>query len=349
MPDDIGQLPTQLDPQRSAALQSLFPQNPQANAGAPTVAGAQPPQSPDIMSEMVQASREGRGMATAETGKVSGLGSQIENLVQQQQQTPIPKTGFLDTQGQPQQGGFLHNLGRALIAVGTATRPGAAVQEAYYSPGMRRYEAETGARAKEIEQLRGQQEEHEKLAGVGAGMVSKPITAAGAAMRGEAAVDRAKAYVDTVVPTQAKAALANIDLKKAALDQKTRNDAAKVIQAKVDEAGRNFRAQNKNATEEEVAAVLAGSREAIKNAAIAANPSAWQQIQVALGWGDTPQIQGGPQVQQTPPKPAAKPTAKPTAKAQQIQEGATATGPNGHKIKYSGGKWVDAATGKPIQ
>ncbi len=30
------------------------------------------------------------------------------------------------------------------------------------------------------------------------------------------------------------------------------------------------------------------------------------------------------------------------------QEGPTATGPNGHKIKVVGGKWVDAATGKPI-
>lgn len=31
------------------------------------------------------------------------------------------------------------------------------------------------------------------------------------------------------------------------------------------------------------------------------------------------------------------------------QEGPTATGPNGHKIKVVGGKWVDAATGQPIQ
>lgn len=30
------------------------------------------------------------------------------------------------------------------------------------------------------------------------------------------------------------------------------------------------------------------------------------------------------------------------------QDGPTATGPNGHKIKVVGGKWVDAATGKPI-
>lgn len=35
--------------------------------------------------------------------------------------------------------------------------------------------------------------------------------------------------------------------------------------------------------------------------------------------------------------------------APQIQEGSTATGPNGHKIKFTQGKWVDAASGQPIQ
>lgn len=30
-------------------------------------------------------------------------------------------------------------------------------------------------------------------------------------------------------------------------------------------------------------------------------------------------------------------------------EGSTATGPNGHKIKFTQGKWVDASTGQPIQ
>jgi hypothetical protein len=41
-------------------------------------------------------------------------------------------------------------------------------------------------------------------------------------------------------------------------------------------------------------------------------------------------------------------TTTPAAGAQQIQEGSTATGANGHKIKFTGGKWVDAATGQPI-
>jgi len=41
--------------------------------------------------------------------------------------------------------------------------------------------------------------------------------------------------------------------------------------------------------------------------------------------------------------------AAPAGGGGQIQEGATATGPNGHKIKFTGGKWTDAASGAPIQ
>ena len=41
-------------------------------------------------------------------------------------------------------------------------------------------------------------------------------------------------------------------------------------------------------------------------------------------------------------------TTTPATGAQQFKEGDTATGANGHKIKFTGGKWVDAATGQPI-
>lgn len=51
----------------------------------------------------------------------------------------LPKQGWLDTQGQPQKGGFLHGLMRALTAVGAATGPGQAIQGAVYGPGVRAY------------------------------------------------------------------------------------------------------------------------------------------------------------------------------------------------------------------
>lgn len=216
------QLPTALDPQRAALLQ-LFPQ--QGGGAAPPPAPTSSP-SPDIMAEMVEASRQGRQIFGAESAKTGALGGQAESLIQQQAQTPIPKMGWLDTQGKPQQGGFLHNLGRTLMTLGAATVPGRAIQAAQYGPGIERYEAETGARAKQIEELRGQEEQHEKLATAGAGMVSKPITAAGSALRGEAAVSKADTYAQQV-QNQLTVALKGLDLKALATGSQVALNAAR--------------------------------------------------------------------------------------------------------------------------
>jgi hypothetical protein len=45
------------------------------------------------------------------------------------------------------------------------------------------------------------------------------------------------------------------------------------------------------------------------------------------------------------PTPAANPKQNTAAT---FKEGDTATGPNNHKILYTGGRWVDAATKQPI-
>src|SRR6266567_4847849 len=115
MADETGQLPTQLSPQ---VLATLFPQQ-QPQAAVPTTgAPASSPPSTDIMGEMVKASQQGRQVFGEETEKSRGLGSQAEELIRQQASTPVPKMSWLDTQGQPPQGGFLHNIGRALMAIG---------------------------------------------------------------------------------------------------------------------------------------------------------------------------------------------------------------------------------------
>lgn len=329
-----GQLPT-MNPQQ---LVSLFPQQGGGAPGAapPTGGAPAPAQTPDIMQEMVQASQQGRQTFGAESGKVGSLGGQAEKLIGEQAAQPIPKTGWLDTQGQPQQGGFLHNLGRALMAIGGATSIGQDIQAAQYGPGIRRYGAEQGARAKQIEELTGQQAEHEKLATAGAGMVSKPITAAGSLERGQAAMSRAETYA-TLAKTQAQGILAGIDLKKATLNEKSVNDTAKVIQAKVDEAGRNFREQHRDATAEDVAHVLAGTKEELANEAAARNPSAWQQIQQSLGWGSTPQIPGTATPQQTPTPNA------PTGSAS--KKPSTTAAPKGAIGYTSGGKQYHIPSG----
>lgn len=312
---DVG---TQSEQNPSAALiASLFQQGgtatPTASVPATGVAPAPaapaqagPGGSPDIMQEMIERSRQGGKVFGEEVGKSRDIGSQIEGLVKQQQATPVPKQGWMDTQGQPQQGSFLHNLGRALMAIGGATVPGQAIQQAQYGPGIRRYEEETSARAKEIEQLRGQQEEAGKIGTSAASMVSKPISAGAQATKAAASMERADAYVP-LAAAQAKAALAGIDLKKATLDEKGRSNLARELQAKVDEAGRNFREQNRDATAEEIARVVSGTKEAIANEVGARNPSLKEWAMQALGMG-TPQLPGAqsPQQQPTPSAPAKK-------------------------------------------
>ena len=56
---------------------------------------------------------------------------------------------------------------------------------------------------------------------------------------------------------------------------------------------------------------------------------------------------GRGEAQPTAPKSNNGTTPK-TNNASEIKEGSTATGPNNHKILYTGGRWVDAATKQPI-
>lgn len=299
----------QLPPPNVAGLATLFPQQP----GATATLGAQPPaqpQQPDIMQEMIDASRQGREAFGVESGHARDIGSQVQSLIQQQQQTQIPKTSWLDTQGQPQQSGFLHSLGRALMAIGGATVPGRAIQAQQYGPGIRRYEAETGARAKQIAELQGEEKEAGQRATAAGGLVSKPITAAGSAMRGEAAKSRADAYVQTELPAKVQTMLAGVDLKKAALDEKSRNDLAKQLQAKVDEEGRNYRSLHRDATAEEIAQVSNGTKEAIANEVSARNPSLKEWAMQWLGMG-TPQLPATQPAQTVTPN--APPKKAPTA------------------------------------
>jgi len=320
----------QLPPPNVAGLATLFPggQMPQAPAAAPPPAQGG---SPDIMSEMVQASQQGRQTFGQNVQAGQDLSGKVQGLVQQQAQTPIPKTSWLDTQGQPPQGGFLHSLGRALMAIGGATTAGRSIQQAQYGPGIRRYEAETGARARQISELQGEEKAAGERAQAGASMTSKPITAAGSAMRGEAAKSRADAYVQTELPAKVQTMLAGINLKKATLDEKTRNDLAKQLQAKVDEAGRDFRSVHRDATIEEVAQVTNGTKEAIANEVAARNPSLKEWAMQALGMG-TPQLPATQPTQTTTPDAKAKPKAV-----------------AGSKPAYQkNGKWYDAATNKPL-
>lgn len=202
MADELQQLPTTLDPQRAAMLSALFPQ-----AGPPAAGGAAPAAQgePDLTQEMAEASREGR----------QAFGSQLQRFRQtmpaQGQYSEMgdvsdrPKASWLEpsidpTTGAPvpQQGGFLHNLGRALQVIGLSTAPGHAIDVAAHQPALNRWREGYAARAEEMKNRLVGATEEEKMAGSAAGMVSKPITAASQVMKGEAAKTKADAYAQNV-------------------------------------------------------------------------------------------------------------------------------------------------------
>lgn len=199
MPPDAQQQPQPGAAQ--SAIAALFPAMQQPpTAGAPAAPGAAmpaPASSPNLTDMMTQAAQTGMESYKGEAAKTGALGSQVEGLVQAQGQQPLPPTGPHIQRG----GGFLHNLGQALQMISMITKPGQAVfgpGGPVYGPGIRTYEAEHATRAQQIQELTGQEKEHEALATAGAGMVSKPITALGTEERGRGVLQGAQAKAQEV-------------------------------------------------------------------------------------------------------------------------------------------------------
>lgn len=329
---DTPQVDTQqqLPPPNVAGLATLFPSQPQAAATLGPSAPVQQPASPDIMQEMVEASRQGRQAFGVESGKARDIGGQVQSLIQQQQQTPLPKTSWLDTQGQPQQGGFLHSLGRALIAIGGATGPGREIQAQQYGPGIRRYAAETGARARQITELQGEEKEAGQRATAAGGLVSKPITAAGSAMRGEAAITSAAARTQAVINQHADK-LAQIAAMK---DMAAKRNATQIEVTQMRDEMMREVTQMKDVTAEDVASIMTNSAQTIINTKFANDPSMWGDIKSWFGVGAAMAPGGQAPVRGAAPLPPAQPKTKPAA---------------GSKPAYQkNGIWYDATTNKPL-
>jgi len=155
----IGPLP-QIDPQLLAHVMSLA-----GNGALPPTSPIQP-QGLDPQQVAARAMQQGTQYTGEQLQRGRAAGDRAEQLMQQQEQTPLPKLGFephmVHGQGVP---GFFHNMLQALATAGVSTLPGRAVESSVYGPGIRRYEAETGARAKEIADLLAQEkQEYEPVA-----------------------------------------------------------------------------------------------------------------------------------------------------------------------------------------
>ncbi len=215
-------------------------------------------------------------------------------LSEQASSMPIPKTGWLDTQGQPQQGGFLHTLGRALMAIGAATTPGQRIQEAQYGPGIQRYRDQQAALAEQIKAAEAQAGSAQQEVGTLGQVAGRTIMGGAQVTKGqlskEATDARTKMLADKAVQGH-QDNLARIAQMK---DANEKNNAAKIeVQRMRDEMMTEITGM-KDVTQEDVAGIMASSAQTLLNTKIAEDPSVAGAIKRAFGLGGA-QAPGGAQ------------------------------------------------------
>lgn len=332
---DINQ--TQAPPLPVNVLQSILPNllsggTPQAapQVAAPMAApqgapqqtpSAIPPTIPfDLASMVKQVSALPEYQAAS--GRLEDIGRQEQGIQQQMQGLKPPQMGFhpniVHGEGV---GGFFHNLGQALLTVLASTRPGQEVQSTIYGPGIRQYSAQKQSLADQLAALKEQETIPTEELRATTGLTQAAGLAGYRGAMAQAATTRAQAYAQHQQDL-VKNWAANLNLHGRTLDEKERHDLATEAQAKLNQAEADFRALHRDATSEEVAGIMAGTREAIVNEVQAQNPSLLGFIKNALGMPAT-QIEGAPSPvqrsinQPTPPKPTKTP-AKPKSGAQQF-------------------------------
>src|SRR5271154_6063886 len=96
---------------------------------------------------------------------IAGPNAQLNSISKQESDVQdslkglkVPDTGFSPNFDGKGVGGFFHNLGQALLTLGAATRPGQAVQNVIYGPGVRRYNEEKGSLAQQLQTLKDQED-----------------------------------------------------------------------------------------------------------------------------------------------------------------------------------------------
>src|SRR5215469_9793506 len=307
----MATLPTQLDPRALALMQSLQP----GAAPAPTQAAAAPPSPTDpLMSQYQAASQRGEELAqrSIELGRQER--AVPEALPWQPSFRPLHATGVTDPlTGQMIQqhsgvGNFLHDLLQGLALAGTATRPGMAVKSAIEAPRF-------AARAQEIAGIRAEQqpteqaEQFEEKRAEAAGRLGYEQGMLGIRGRHEdIQQERVNAYASHMRDVAANY-IRTANLREAATNERVRHDIVAEAQAKADEAGRDFRSLHKDATTEEVAQIVTGTRREIANEAAARDPGVKAWLFNALGI-DVPQLQTAPSPEFRETPKAAKAPAK---------------------------------------
>jgi hypothetical protein len=302
MPDELEQLPTGIDPQRMMLLQSLFPQGgqpPQATGGG----GLQ--QYADLAKQQ-QTQLLGSGPAqeaAAARAKGPELAEEASSMIR-------PKMGWGDP-GDPRdpgykapQGGFLHNLGRALMMIGGATTPGQRIQEMQYGPGIERYKGAQESIAEKIKASQSQAEGAEKEVGSLAQVAGRTIMGGAQVEKGQLSADAMNQRTQMLgqkALMQHQDALTRISAMK---DMAEKRNATQIEVTQMRDEMMKEITGMKDVTQEDVARILAGSAQTLLNTKIAEDPSIAGAIKRAFGIGGA-QAPGGEQpVSGTTPLPA---------------------------------------------
>lgn len=257
------------------------------------------------------------------SGRLEDIGRQEQGIQQQMQSMMPPPMGFhpniVHGEGV---GGFFHNLGQALLTILASTRPGQEVQNTIYGPGIRKYTAQKQSLADQLAALKEQETIPTEELRATTGLTQAAGLAGYRGAMAQATTDRVKAYAQSI-QDRAQNYVATQDWRAATLDEKKRANLINEAQKAADEAGRNFRSLHKDATTEEVAQIVTGTKEQIANEAAARDPGVKSWLFNALGIS-VPQVQGAPSPEFRPTPKAGegattpKTPAKPKAGGQQF-------------------------------
>lgn len=301
MADDpnLATLPTQLSPQVLATLSG--------GGGTPPLGQTSPigPTSPiDPQQVAAQMMQRGEQLTEQQLNIANPAAAKATAISEEPYKTNDPVygtwSGRAPGSGTPTpQPGFLHTLGRALLAIGEATVPGQTILKQRYASQSTARGSEETERADRIQALQKQAQLAEEPVGATSKMGPAYMSAAAREQSAQASTDRVKAYSQSIAD-RAKNFAATQDWHAATLDEKKRANLVNEAQKAADETGRDYREKNRDATLEEVAGIVTGTRKEIANEAAAREPSVKSWLFNKLGI-DVPQTSApSPEFRQTP-------------------------------------------------
>jgi hypothetical protein len=313
MPDELAQLPTGIDPQRQALLQSLFPLQQAQAAPAGAAPGGGGLQNYADLAQEQQTSLLQSGPAR----EAAGARAEGPRLAEEASSMIRPKMGWgdpgdpRDPNYKPPQGGFLHNLGRALMMIGGATAPGQAIQAQQYGPGIARYKGAQEALAEQIKASQAQAEGAEKEVGSLAQVAGRTIMGGAQVEKGQLSADAMNQRTQMLgqkALMQHQDALTRIS---AMTDIAAKRNATQIEVTRMRDEMMKEITGMKDVTQEDVARILAGSAQTLQNNKFFEDPSALGMLKRAFGVTPS-QSPGGeqPVAGQTPLPPRAAATPK---------------------------------------